>query len=55
MCREIILYTDLRSGEVLEEWYNPYIDETVKVVHVDNDPYNYTIEEYFPRRLSSAA
>jgi len=32
MCREIILYTDLRSGEVLQEWYNPYIDETVKVV-----------------------
>ena len=48
LCREIILYTDLRSGEVLEEWYNPYIDETVNVVHVDNDPYNYTIEEYFP-------
>ncbi len=48
LCREIILYTDLRSGEVLEEWHNPYIDETVKVVHVANDPYNYTIEEYFP-------
>lgn len=48
MCREIILYTDLRSGEVLEEWRNPYIDETVSVVQVANDPYNYTIEEYFP-------
>jgi hypothetical protein len=48
MCREIILYTDLRTGEVLDEWYNPYMDETVKVVQVDNDPYNYTIEEFFP-------
>jgi hypothetical protein len=48
MCREIILYTDLRSGEVMDEWYNPYIDETVRVVQVANDPYNYTIEEYFP-------
>ncbi len=48
MCREIILYTDMRSGEVLEEWKNPYLNETVKVVQVANDPYNYTIEEYFP-------
>ena len=48
MCREIILYTDLRSGEVINEWHNPYIDETVEVVHVANDPYNYLIEEYFP-------
>ena len=48
MCREIILYTDIRTGEVLDEWDNPYTGETVKVVHVDNDPFNYTIEEYFP-------
>lgn len=48
ICREVILYTDLRTNEVLEEWHNPYIDETVNVVHVDNDPYNYLIEEYFP-------
>ncbi len=48
MCREIILYTDLRSNEVLEEWKNPFTQETVPVVHVDNDPYNYLIEEYFP-------
>ncbi len=48
ICREIILYTDLRSNEVLQEWKNPFIQETVPVVHVDNDPFNYTIEEYFP-------
>lgn len=48
LCREVILYTDLRSGEVLEEWKNPLTDETVKVVHVDNDPFNYLIEDYFP-------
>ena len=48
LCREIILYTDLRSGEVMDEWHNPFIDETVRVVHVGNDPFNYTIEEYFP-------
>jgi hypothetical protein len=48
ICREIILYTDLRSNEVLEEWRNPFTRETVPVVHVDNDPFNYLIEEYFP-------
>ena len=48
LCREVILYTDLRSGEVLQEWKNPYLNETVKVVHVDNDPFNYMIEDFLP-------
>ena len=48
MCRQIGLYTDQRSGEVLSEWHNPFIDETVTVVHVSMDPVNFTIEEYFP-------
>jgi hypothetical protein len=48
MCREIIVYTDLRSGEVLDEWKNPLTNETVKVVHVANDPFNYMIEDHFP-------
>ncbi|MFM7396113.1 MAG: DUF1838 family protein [Gammaproteobacteria bacterium] len=48
MCREIIVYTDLRSGEVLDEWKNPLTNEMVKAVHVDNDPFNYLIEEFFP-------
>ena len=48
MCRQIGLYTDRRSGEVLSEWRNPFIGETVKVVHVSMDPVNFTIEEYFP-------
>ena len=48
LCREIILYTDLRSGEVLSEWKNTLTGEMVKPVHVDNDPFNYLIEEYFP-------
>lgn len=49
MCREIIVYTDLRTGEVLDEWKNPLNGgEAVKVMHVDNDPFNYLIEEFFP-------
>ncbi|MCC5869234.1 MAG: DUF1838 family protein [Gammaproteobacteria bacterium] len=48
LCREVILYTDLRSGEVIEEWDNPYTNERVPVVHVSNDPFNYLIEDHFP-------
>lgn len=46
--REIGLYTDLKSGEILEEWRNPYLDETVKVVPIANDPFNHTITSYRP-------
>lgn len=48
LCREIILYTDLRTGDVIEEWDNPLTGERVRVVHVDNDPFNYLIEPFFP-------
>ncbi len=48
LCREIILYTNIRSGEVLTEWRNSITGETVKPVHVDNDPFNYLIEDAFP-------
>ena len=46
--REVGYYTDLRSGEVLEEWDNPYTGETVPVVPIANDPFNYVISEHFP-------
>lgn len=52
LCREIIVYTDLKTGEVLDEWKNPITNETVKVVHVDNDPFNYMIEDHFPQPAS---
>ncbi len=49
LCREIIVYTDLNTGEVLESWKNPLNNgEVVEVLHVDNDPYNYLIEDHFP-------
>ena len=41
--RETIIYTDPRTGEVLDEWTNPWTGEVVKVVHVGNDPFNYNI------------
>ena len=46
--REIGFYTDLRIGEILEEWTNPYLNEKVKVVPVANDPFNHTITDFYP-------
>jgi len=45
--REVGLYTDLRSGEVLEEWKNPYTGEMVKTVPVANDPFNQKVAAFF--------
>ena len=46
--REVGYYTDLRSGEILEEWHNPYLDETVYPVPIANDPFNTVIRDHFP-------
>ena len=44
--REFGAYYDLATREVLDTWRNPLIDETVKVVHLANDPVNHTIREW---------
>lgn len=36
--RELMLYLDPVSSEVLREWRNPWTGETVEVVHMENDP-----------------
>ncbi|MCB1596309.1 MAG: DUF1838 domain-containing protein [Gammaproteobacteria bacterium] len=38
--REILLYEDPASGEVLKTWSNPWTGKTVEVVQVANDPVN---------------
>lgn len=38
--REMLIYTDPRSGEVLRTWKNPWTGEEVEVLHVANDPVN---------------
>ena len=38
--REILLYQDPKTGEVLEKWENPWTGEEVDVLHVANDPVN---------------
>jgi hypothetical protein len=38
--REILLYLDPRTNEVLRTWKNPWTGADVEVVHVANDPVN---------------
>jgi len=38
--RELLLYKDKNTGEVLKTWENPWTGEEVEVLHVANDPVN---------------
>jgi hypothetical protein len=38
--REVLLYLDPVTGEVLRNWKNPWTGESVEVLHVANDPVN---------------
>ena len=38
--REILLYLDPETGEILQQWENPWTGQTVDVIHVTNDPVN---------------
>ena len=40
LSREVGLYTDIKTGEVMDVWYNPYTKDTNEVMHVFNDPVN---------------
>ena len=40
LTNEVLLYTDVKTGKVLEKFENPYTGETVDVVHVWNSPVN---------------
>jgi hypothetical protein len=48
--KEVIFYTALsrkgEPGEIIDEFKNPFTGETNKVVHVFNDPFNYTISDF---------
>lgn len=46
--REIGFYTDLETGQIMTEWKNPYLNETVKVIPIANDPFNHTITSFRP-------
>lgn len=40
LTREVGFYKDLKTGQILEKWYNPWIKDTCEVVQVWNDPVN---------------
>lgn len=40
LTNEVLLYTDLKTGEVLDQFTNPYTGEDVDVLHVWNSPVN---------------
>lgn len=51
--REILVYQDPVTGEMLDTWDNPYTGETVEVIHVANDPVNQPPQ--FPLRRDGSA
>lgn len=44
--KELGFFTDGESGEVIDRWFNPYLDEEVEVVHLANPAINATIKPY---------
>lgn len=38
--REIMVYLDPQTGEIVDRWKNPWTGEEVEVIHVANDPVN---------------
>lgn len=48
LCRELVFYRDLGSGQLLDRWKNVYTGEAVRVVDVANDPYNYKLTTQGP-------
>jgi hypothetical protein len=38
--REVMAYLDPKTGEVLDQWTNPWSGKAVEVMHVNNDPVN---------------
>lgn len=39
--REVLYYQDPATGQILDEWKNPWTGDTVKVLHIANDPVNF--------------
>ncbi len=44
--REIMVYMDPETNEILDKWENPWTGKTVDVVHVANDPVNMRAYRY---------
>lgn len=46
MSKEVVFYTDPKTGDPLDHWDNPYTGERVRVVDIANDPYNWVIRDW---------
>jgi len=46
--RELLIYRDPETGEALKTWTNPFTGEEVEVLHVANDPVNFSRYERLP-------
>ena len=44
--REIMVYLDPESGEILDRWENPWTGKMISVIHVANDPVNMRATRY---------
>lgn len=42
--REVLLYKDPQTGEVLRRWQNPWTGQSVEVLHIANDPVNFSYQ-----------
>ena len=40
LTRELTFYRDLKTGQIIDRWENPYTKQSNTVVHVANDPVN---------------
>lgn len=52
LAREVMVFKDPATGEILKTWYNPAIEDSVEVFHVFNDPVNFqlTLERFESER-----
>jgi hypothetical protein len=53
--REVLYYTNPRTGEIIETWKNPFTGEQVDVVHVYNDPVNSRFSTVFKQKFGEDA
>lgn len=40
--REVAFYTNVETGEIMSRWRNPFVEREVEVLHVQNDPVNFS-------------
>lgn len=45
LTKELLLYEDPATGEIINRWYNPFIKDTVDVIPIINDPVNQILKK----------